>query len=141
MKFYRILSLAIVGIMLALCVASCGAATPEINVTVKIVADDDTVLDVTLPIKDKEPTVLKAFIEACIINEIEYTLTEDQMGVLDIEEYKDLGADKSEDGLVHYWMYLLNGAEPKEGRAGNNVIADGDVITFTYATLDPEEIK
>ncbi len=141
MKFSRVLTLAVAGIMLALCLASCGAVAPEINVTVKIVAGEETILDAVVPIQSNEPTVLEAFQEACIVNEIDYVLTEDGASVLDIEEYKDLSAEASGDGLVYYWMYLLNDQEPKSGKANTNLIADGDVITYQYDSFDPEDVK
>lgn len=144
MKFTRILALALASLCVLFVCASCGDVTAQtISVTVKIVADDpeEPILNTTFDLQSSNPTVLEAFIEACIVNEIDYNLTENEDSVLDIEEYVDY-TDK-ETGIVYYWMYYINDVEPAagSGKANVNAVADGDVITYTYTSFDPAEAK
>ena len=143
MKLTRILALAIAFVMLALCAASCGEPKVTVNVTVKIIADnpDEPILDTPITIESTNPTVLEAVREALIVNEIAYNLTEDGSSILDIQDYKDLSATQSGDGLVYYWMYYLNDVEPTSGKAVSNTIAEGDVITYVYSSFDPTQLK
>ena len=116
MKLTRILTLMIVGVFFVLALASCSATAPEIKVTLRIVADDpeNPILDTEVTLQSENPTVLEAFQEGCIVNEISYTLTDAEDSVKDITDYKDY---TDENGLVHYWMYYINDVEPKIGRA------------------------
>ena len=143
MKLTRILTLALAFVMLALCAVSCGEPKIKVNVTVKIIADnpDEPILDTPITIESTKPTVLEAVREALIVNEIPYNLTDDQSSILDIQDYKDLAANQSGDGLVYYWMYYLNDVEPTTGKAVDNAIAEGDVITYVYSSFDPTQIK
>lgn len=143
MKLTRILTLALAFVMLALCAVSCGEPKVTVNVTVKIIADnpDEPILDTPITIESTNPTVLEAVREALIVNEIAYNLTEDGSSILDIQDYKDLSATQSGDGLVYYWMYYLNDVEPTTGKAVDNAIAEGDVITYVYSSFDPTQIK
>ena len=143
MKLTRILTLALAFVMLALCAVSCGEPKVKVNVTVKIIADnpDEPILDTPITIESTKPTVLEAVREALIVNEIPYNLTDDQSSILDIQDYKDLAANQSGDGLVYYWMYYLNDVEPTSGKAVDNEIAEGDVITYVYSSFDPTQIK
>ena len=143
MKLTRILTLALAFVMLALCAVSCGEPKIKVNVTVKIIADnpDEPILDTPITIESTNPTVLEAVREALIVNEIPYNLTDDQSSILDIQDYKDLAANQSGDGLVYYWMYYLNDVEPTSGKAVDNEIAEGDVITYVYSSFDPTQIK
>lgn len=143
MKLTRILTLALAFVMLALCAVSCGEPKIKVNVTVKIIADnpDEPILDTPITIESTNPTVLEAVREALIVNEIPYNLTDDQSSILDIQDYKDLAANQSGDGLVYYWMYYLNDVEPTSGKAVDNPIAEGDVITYVYSSFDPTQIK
>ncbi len=140
MKFSRILALAVAAVMLVLTFASCNATAPTINVTLKITPNVDpefpTILEVNVPIKSENPTVLEAFIEGCVVNQIDYTLTDDELGVLDIDEYPDTITD---DGVSHYWIFTLNGTEPEAGRASDIAIKDGDVIEYIYIEYVPED--
>ncbi|MBQ2709119.1 MAG: hypothetical protein IJF67_12710 [Clostridia bacterium] len=143
MKLTRILTLALAFVMLALCAVSCGEPKIKVNVTVKIIADDpnEPILDTPITIESTNPTVLEAVREALFVNEIPYNLTDDQSSILDIQDYKDLAANQSGDGLVYYWMYYLNDVEPTTGKAVDNAIAEGDVITYVYSSFDPTQIK
>ncbi len=137
MKFTRILALALAAIMAVFCFASCGVET--INVNLKINCGDPefpVILDVKVPLKSKDPTVLQAFVEGCIINEMDYTLTEDEESVKDIDVYKDYV--DTETNTTYYWYYTINGAEPTSGRAADNTVADGDTIEFIYTAYVPD---
>lgn len=140
MNFARVLSLVIVGVILALSLASCAPAAPEITVTLKIVADDPDapILNTEVKLQSIEPTVLEAFIEGCIVNEISYALSSDGASVLDIKEFKDYN---DADNIAHYWMYYINDIEPTSGKANANTVSDGDVILYNYVSFDPSTVK
>ena len=110
MKLTRILTLMIVGVFFVLALASCSATAPEIKVTLRIVADDpeNPILDTEVTLQSENPTVLEAFQEGCIVNEISYTLTDAEDSVKDITDYKDYTDE------------------------------NGDVILYEYVTFDPE---
>ena len=136
MKFTRVLSLMLVGVMLALSFSSCGSTATEITVTLKIVADDpDTpILNTEVKLNTANPTVLDAFVEGCSVNEITYKLSSDDAAVQDIKDFKDY---TDADGIAHYWMYYVNDVEPTAGKANDNSIANGDVILYKYVSFDP----
>jgi len=141
MKLTRILSLAMIGIILAISLCSCGDLNaPIIHVTLKIVADDpdEPILDTQVEVQSNEPTVLEAFQLACIENEISYKLTDAGDSVQDVKDFVDY---TDANGIAHYWMYLVNDVEPTIGKAGANAIADGDVIYYTYVSFDPATAK
>ena len=140
MKFSRILALCMVAVMLVLSCASCAATAPTINVTLKITPNVDpefpTLLEVQVPIKSENPTGLEAFVEGCIVNQVDYALTDDELSVLDIDEYPDIIGN---DGVSRYWIFTLNGVEPEKGRASDIAIKDGDVIEYIYVEYIPED--
>ena len=141
MKMRRILGAVLAAVMLVLTFASCGATAPSINVTLKITPNVDpdfpTILEVNVPIKSDNPTVLEAFIEGCMVNGIDYTLTEDEKSVVDIDQYPDYIDEET--GTNYYWVYTVNGVEPEAGRASDAAIADGDVIEYIYVAYVPED--
>lgn len=140
MKLTRILALALVGVMAVLCLASCGATAPTITVTLKINCGDPSfpvILDVPVAIKSENPTVLEAFIEGCVVNEMDYSLDASEEFVVDIDQYKDY--TDAETNTTYYWYFTVNGEEPKSGKAVNTPIADGDVIEYIYTSFVPEE--
>ena len=141
MKMRRILGAVLAAVMLVLTFASCGATAPSINVTLKITPNVDpdfpTILEVNVPIKSDNPTVLEAFIEGCMVNGIDYTLTEDEKSVVDIDQYPDYIDEET--GTNYYWVYTVNGVEPESGRASDAAIADGDVIEYIYVAYVPED--
>ena len=134
MKTRRIFAAVLAGIMLVLTFASCGANAPAINVTLKITPNVDpefpTIREVNVPLKGEAPTVLDAFIEGCVANSIDYTLTDDEKSVVDVDEYLDHRDEATGDN--YYWIYTVNGEEPKAGRACDINVADGDVIEYIY---------
>ena len=102
MKFTRVLALVLAGIMAIMSLASCGDATAqEITVTLKIIAEDaeEPILNTEVKVKSANPTVLEAFVEACVINEIPYTLSENEDSVVDIKDYKDY--TEKDTGIAH----------------------------------------
>lgn len=136
MKFTRVLALAIAVIMAALCFVSCGAQT--INVNLKIDcgdADVPVILDVKVPMKSNDPTVLQTFIEGCLLNEMAYTLTANENSVKSIDVYDDY---TDEEGVSYFWTFTVNGEE-LPGFATDIVVADGDTIEYTYTSFSPDE--
>ncbi|MCI8388474.1 MAG: DUF4430 domain-containing protein [Clostridiales bacterium] len=142
MKLTRIISLMIVGVLLALSFVSCQGSVEkqEVTVTVRIIADDpdEPVLDTQITFKAETPTVLGAVIEACNKNEISYVLTDGEDSIKDIQEYVNY---TDADGIMHYWMYYINDVEPTSGKANTNAVADGDVILYQYIAFDPAAAK
>ncbi|MBQ8509064.1 MAG: hypothetical protein IJ493_04070 [Clostridia bacterium] len=138
MKFTRVLTLLMVGILVALSLGSCssGPAAPITTVTLIIENPDDPenpILNTTVEVQDENPTVLMAFQEGCIANEISYVLTDAEDSVRDIKDYKDVTVD----GLTYYWIYLIDGVEPTQGKANANAISEGQTITYQYIVFDP----
>ena len=144
MKLTRILALVLMSVMLVLAAVSCGELPPEITVKLQIQDPDNEgsyILDVDVVLQEHNPTVLSAFQAACIENEIKYDLNSESTAVLNIADHNDLSAEASGDGLVYYWMYLLNDLEPTSGQASTNPVADGDKITYIYDSFNPEDLK
>lgn len=143
MKFTRVMSMVLVGIMLALALVSCGSEPQkEVNVTVRIVAEEgaDPILDAQVIAKAATPTVLDAFIKACDENEVPYVLESDTSGTpVSVQDVDTYTYHKDENGILHYWMYTINGEEPTSGKANTNTIEEGDVIVYSYVTYDPAE--
>ncbi len=137
MKFTRVLALIVAGVILACTFASCGAAAPITKVTLKIIGDDptDPILETEVEVQDEAPTVLMAFVEGCIVNEVAYTLTDTEDSVLDIEEYKEY---TDEEGNIHFWTYYINGETPQGGRANTIAIKEGDVIEYKFEIAEPD---
>jgi len=120
--------------------SSCGEPIEEIRATLKIIAGDDEILDVTIPLKLKEPTVLALFLEATMIYAINYTLNDNGDSVLTIEDY----VDRTEGTIDYFWEYLKDGVLPDNttgGKAKDDKIVDGMVITYVYATYDTSTAK
>ncbi len=142
MKMRRVFCAALAALMTVLTFASCTATAPTINVTLKISPNVDpdfpTILEVNVPLKSTDPTVLEAFIEGCMVNSIDYTLTDDEKSVVDIDQYPDYV--DTETGTNYYWIYTVNGVEPGAGRAADASVADGDVIEYIYVAYVPDEI-
>lgn len=143
MKMRRILGAVLAAVMVVLTLASCTATAPTINVTLKISPNVDpefpTILDVAVPLKSTEPTVLEAFIEGCMVNSVDYTLTDDEKSVVDIDQYPDYIDEET--GINYFWTYTVNGVEPEAGRASDAALKDGDVIEYIYVAYDPAEDK
>lgn len=138
MKKIRVVALAMVLVMLALCVASCGVEKVKVNCTVTIVANGETYLEnyayTVENTVETPPTVLQAVTEVCTVVDFPYEV--DDAGnsltciTLDGVEYRSgTQADGSGQG---FWGYTLDGVEPSSGRAGTNTVAEGQSIVFTF---------
>ena len=137
MKLTRVLALIVAGVILACTLASCGAAAPITKVTLKIYGDeaDGILLETEVEVQDEAPTVLMAFTEGCIVNEVAYTLTSAEDSVQDIEDYKEY---TDEEGNIHFWTYYINGEAPTGGRANTIAIKEGDVIEYKFEIAEPD---
>lgn len=84
------------------------------------------------------PTVLDVVREACQNAQREFEASEDGLSVVKIGTVKEFDEEGTKDdgttGVIasSYWTFTLNGAEVKNGRAGNTKVADNDVIEFNF---------
>ncbi len=136
MKTIKILALALALTMFSVLAIGCQSTEKvTVNVTVSAVVDGEAIFGpVTVPIStpvDESVSVLIAATHAMDENGIYYTVTEDAMSITSIDDY----ADKSDDEYTYFWEYSLNGVVPDSGRAGTNLVKDGDEIVFTYIQI------
>lgn len=145
MKKLTLIALILVVALMPLSVFGCGNASKvTYNVTVTVNDPEDAsspyVDKLALTIEVKEgyaPTVLDAVQKACQDMEYEFTASDDGLSVksiAEIAEFDEIGEDGKTVTASSYWSFLLNGEEPKTGRAGNTEIKDGDVIVFNFVT-------
>lgn len=138
MKAIRIISLALVAVLMVCAFASCGNQTPPTVVTVKVVDfDKKVVAEGEVSFKSDEPTALLALQYLCEAEEIECVIDPVSNTVIkidDIEEYEDNKAN-----LLYYWSCNYNG---KAARASQTMVETGGVVEFFVASMDntPTEI-
>lgn len=135
MKKARVLILLLVTVIICGVMASCTTNANEITVTLQIIAGEDEVLDTQVKLSYENPTVLMLVSEAAAMYEIDVVYNDANDSVLDIAEYKDQVVDD----VMYFWEYYINGVLPENntgGKAKDQVIKDGDVITYTYSTYD-----
>lgn len=132
MNFKKIIAVTVAALMLAFSLVSCGGSTAaDINVTVKIIADDATMLDTSVTIGDNS-NVLDAVEAACKANDIDITFSDDEADVKSIGEYDTF---ESEDATRYYWFFKLDGKEVA-GAALDNAVTDGMVVEYVYAAAE-----
>ncbi len=138
MRTMKLVAAVLALVFVAAAFAGCGAEKVSKNVTVKVVAGDDTVLNnVSITVEgttENPPTVLQAVREALQMYEIDYTLDESEKSIKNISAYADT---TDEEGNIYYWEYSVNGVVPKagSGKAADNVVNEGDVIQYTYMVM------
>ena len=141
MKFTRILALMLAGVMLALCMASCGgSAETVVSFKVTIKENGDFLADVaSLKIPLKDPTVLDALKTASELCSFTYDLNDGETSVdaMMNEDGKYERCTDEETGLNYAWYFTINGEEPS-GAASENVISDGDVVEYIYEAFEPK---
>lgn len=135
----KIFALLLVSVLLVGMFASCGTEKVIANVTVKVVAGDEILVN-DLPVTvegtaEKLPTVLEAVRLALI--EMDLPCEDNDASVLRIGEY----AEVDEGDISYFWEYTLNGVLPNSGKAGSNTVKDGDVIVFMYSPFDKTAVK
>jgi len=143
MKRSKVLIFLLLAVMMtgSLILSSCGATIEPINVTLIIEAGDEEILNVTMPISMKEPTVLALVSEAAAIYEVNVTYNDNNDSVLNIENYNQR---TDESGVAYFWEYLLDGVLPENatgGKANAQEIKDGMVVTYRYSSYDPKSSK
>lgn len=137
MKNVKFFALAMVVVMLCLALASCGSPKVTVNCTMSFVIDGEYILQ-EFPCEvqgteENPPTVLQAAREALQMVEYSYTLDDEELGFASINyDGVDYTAGIDENGNICYWGYTANGEEPEKGRAGSNLVLEGQKIVFTY---------
>ncbi|MBQ7821550.1 MAG: hypothetical protein IJ391_04640 [Clostridia bacterium] len=152
MKTTKIIAAILLAILATLSLYSCGGddnevsiPTGDVNVTVKISTDDYGVLAEGAVGLAEGSSVLDAITTFCsstmdkdgdgnVDGEIGIEYENDENGlpisVVQLGDYKETEKNK----LSYYWSFMLNGKEP-EGRAAENVVADGDVVIYNYTFI------
>lgn len=163
MKKVKLLALVVLTAMLSTILAACGN-TMTITVTIKldqkyidymyeknaddenfIIPKEDRVIlnAVPIPIKYKEGekiSVIRVFREAAANYGIDtYQLTDDELSIESIKNYKKEYATIDGESVTFFWAYTINGVEPKEGRAGTNYVKDGDAVVFLLTSASESE--
>jgi hypothetical protein len=147
MKRSKVLIFLLLAVMMtgSLILSSCGATIEPINVTLIIEAGDEEILNVTMPISMKDPTVLALVSEAAAIYELNVTYIENvdsiAVDVNDIENYK---TRTDENGIAYFWDFLVDGVQRDAttgGKANVFELKDGMVIKYVYTTFDPKSSK
>ncbi len=148
MNKIRLIALVVAVMMLGMCMASCGGGEKvSVNCNISVMMDGEEVvgpynLTVQGPV-ETPPTVLQAAREAFTVLEVPFEVDENGLSftsiTIDGVEYAK-GAD---DVNIYSWYYTADGIEPEEGRAGTNLVLEGQTITFHYATtpLNPQEFS
>lgn len=146
MKKFKLIALLMALAMLTACFAGCGEKKEKVavNVKVTVMVDEDVAVDgnevIFGPVEvkvegtaDNPPTILQAVKEAFILNDFQYEA--DDLSVSSIGGF----SDKVEGDYTYFWVYTINGEEPKSGRAGTIVANENDVIVYNFtkeATAD-----
>ncbi len=136
----RLFALGLAVVLFALAAASCGSPKVSVNCTVSVMIDGEYILDhysyTVQGTEEKRPTVLQATREALQMIGISSQADAENLSMecitYDGVDYKS-GMDPSGD-KINFWIYTLDGVEPKEGRAGTNYVQEGQQIVFTYET-------
>ena len=144
MKRNKLLIFLLVAIVMtgSLIFSSCTATIEPINATLIILAGEEEILNVTMPIAVKEPTVMALVNEAAIVYELNVTYNDNGDSIKDIETYTE--KRDPDTGVAYFWEYLLDGVLPENttgGKANAQPIKDGMVVTYRYAVYDPATSK
>lgn len=132
MKNIRIISLMLACVLVLFVFVGCGAKTPDITVTVKIVDyDKNVVAEGEVAFSDENPTALLALEYFCYEKDIELEYDEATGAVTkigDIEEYVD-----EKTNLSYYWSSKYNGTD---ARAAHTTVETGGTIEFFVNTIE-----
>ena len=149
MNKIRLIALVIAVTMLAMCMASCGSTAEKVavNCNVSVMLNGEEVFGpVNYTVNgttETPPTVLQAVREAFTVYEIPYEVDENGLSITSITIDGTEYAKKADDTNIYMWYYTADGIEPEEGRAGTNLIVEGQTITFHYLVepIDPENVE
>lgn len=146
MKKIRVAALAMAIIMLAMCAVSCSKSEKvTVNCTISLMLGDELYIDgyayTVQGTVDEPPTVLQATSEALQILEFPYTVDDQNLSFTSITiDGVDYLTGMSADGTyIGSWVYTADGVAPKEGRAGNTPILEGQHILFTFDQILVDE--
>lgn len=128
----RFLKISVAALLLAaMCLSMFACGVENIEVTVRIAHDDfEEVKEGVLEVTAGSTTVLGAISEFCMANMIKYEYNSTQDSIKKIGTLKE--AEKN--NFTYYWAYTVNGKEVP-GRASENIVQAGDVITYTYTSI------
>ncbi len=139
MKFIRVLSLMLVGIILAFTLTSCGGGSSSeitVTLTIKDEATGTAILDAgNVTIKGKDISVVDAIVEGCTYYEIPYETSTDDAGnefITKIEAYADSKDEAT--NTSYFWIYTVAG----EDASGSTALADGAVVECIFTSYTPD---
>ncbi len=129
MKFLKI-SVAVL-LLAVMCLSMFACGVENIEITVRIAHDDfEEVKEGVIEVTAGSTTVLGAISEFCMANMIKYEYNSTQDSIKKIGTLKEVEKNK----FSYYWSYTVNGQEIP-GRASENIVQAGDVITYTYTSI------
>ncbi len=156
MKTTKIIIAVMLALLFAISLISCGdddiganISEGDIKVTVQISSDEYGLLVEGEVGLSEGASVLDAITAYCAspldkngdgkdTDEIPIEYTSDEngnpMSVSKLGDYKETIRSK----LNYYWSFMLNGKEPV-GRAAENIVKDGDVVTYNYTFIPTGE--
>lgn len=146
MKKTRLISLALALVVLAACFSfyGCNGAEEKITVNVKVSVVDNLGNVIfgpvdTVVVRDHQPTVVDAVVEALSVNEFKYEQYEDT-SFMSIGDLKEKVQDEDGVNITYFWEYAINGVVPTAGRSFTNTVNEGDVIVYNYVRIPTAEL-
>ena len=128
----RFMKIAVSAILLAvMCLSMFACGVENIEITVRIAHDDfEEVKEGVIEVTAGKTTVLGAISEFCMHNNIKYEYNTTADSIKKIGTLKEVEKNK----FSYFWSYTVNGKEVA-GRASDNIVNEGDVITYTYTSM------
>ncbi len=136
MNIKKIIALVLVAVFALSVCSSCVTDAAEIKVMLKITAGDDNIFNKEIGVSDPEgdgATVIEVLKEAAAQYELQLTFDASEKSLKDVKNYKECSIDE----IPYYWNYTIDGVTPEAGRAGDNYVADGGAIVYTFCYSEP----
>ncbi len=148
MNKIRIVALALAVVMLGAVMAACGSSNKvKVNCSISVVVDGEEKFGpYSLEVQgttENPPTVLQAAQEAFTVCEIPYEVDSNGLSLTSLTLDGVVYAKGADETNIYTWYYTADGVEPDSGRAGTNLVVEGQSIVFTYSAtpIDPQEFS
>ncbi len=148
MKKLRVAALMLALVILTLTMAACsGAEKVTVNCKVSVMVGDEYIVDnyayAVTGTTEAPPTVLQAVREACQALDIPTEADDAGLSLLSVTSDGTTYTSGSDGENINAWVYTVDGVAPESGRAGNNLVQEGQSICFTFesTSINPEEFS